>query len=189
MNEKTDTNTDTNTSEEEASFFNVGAKIQQGAKDLGLDTPEFATRSAADGHTRTLTRRTAHTPKTADTPKAGAEDEQSEFLISVVVEERLASVIIGDMIEGVCVANRLDEKSAGEIRSQLWKSATAADFEEICSEAPMDEAKNKNKNKNENEAEVEAEADVDLADLINRGILKKGMPPKDMTHKELAKAA
>ena len=88
-------------------FKNVAEKIQSGADSLGLTAPYFKTPPGISGHTRTLKR---------------TDDEQ--WIVSVEIKERLTSVVIADMIEGVCAANSLDEKLAGEIRSHLWKSAT-----------------------------------------------------------------
>ena len=86
--------------------FAVTARaIADGARALGLVVPAFRTPPRIAGVTRTIVR------------KPGG------VVVSVLAKGRPFGVLVGDLIEGVIVANDLTGARAGEGRDELWRRA------------------------------------------------------------------
>ncbi|MEM9746397.1 MAG: hypothetical protein AAF945_06865 [Actinomycetota bacterium] len=95
-------------------FAAVARRISRAAQRRGLVVPSFRCPPRVVGADRTIRRRPART--------GSAEG----VVVSVRVRDRPREAVVGDMIEGVVVANRLGSPEADRLRTDLW-SVVAAD--------------------------------------------------------------
>ncbi len=101
-------------------FQHLAEKIQRGTESLGLTVPQFKTPPSLVGVARTISKYRQSLPSHLPSNKP-----HFEFTVAVAVKGRLASAIMADMIEGVCVVNNLTGAKAQDAKTSLWKSATA----------------------------------------------------------------
>ncbi len=86
--------------------FAVTARaVADGARELGLVVPAFRSPPRLPGVSRTIVR------------KPGG------VVVSVLAKGRPFGVLVGDLVEGVVVANGLAGAAAGEVRDELWRRA------------------------------------------------------------------
>lgn len=84
-------------------FAEAARCLARSARALGLHAPDFRSPPRRLGAVRTIRRR----------PDGGT-------TVAVLVRGRPFPAVLGDMIEGVVVANRLGGRAAHRARAQLW---------------------------------------------------------------------
>ena len=94
-------------------FAAVARRISRAAQRRGLVVPSFRCPPRVVGADRTIRRRPA---------RAGSAEG---VVVSVRVRDRPREAVVGDMIEGVVVANRLGSPEADRLRTDLWSVVTA----------------------------------------------------------------
>ena len=90
-------------------FAEAALVLAQRAQDLGLAAPGFRSPPRIVGVDRTVRR--------ARTGTGG--------VVAVRIADRPMTAVIGDMIEGVIVVNRLTPPEADRVRTLLWRSMLA----------------------------------------------------------------
>ena len=85
-------------------FAHTAKALGRAARRLGLVAPAFRSPPARDRGTRSVRR-----------SRDGA-------TVSVAVRNRPWPAVMADMIEGVVVANELDDGTAGTVRDELWEA-------------------------------------------------------------------
>jgi hypothetical protein len=86
-------------------FAAAAEALAQACRRLGLAAPAFRSPPSRKGETRTLRR----------VPGGAA-------VVAVAIAGRSPSEVLGDLVEGVIVANRLDGEAAGRARRRLWEA-------------------------------------------------------------------
>lgn len=89
-------------------FSSAVRTLGHAARALGLGVPGFRSPPRVTGAERTLRRR-----------------DDGGATVAVVVRGRPFLAVLGDMIEGIVVANRLDGTAATRARTALWEAVVA----------------------------------------------------------------
>ena len=87
-------------------FATAVRAIAAESRRLGLEVPGFRSPPRLDGVTRSLRRRPGAVPA-----------------VAVRLEGRSLEVVVGDLVEGVVLVNRLDGHRADEVRRRLHEAA------------------------------------------------------------------
>lgn len=97
-----------------ADFAQLARRLADAARAMGLVAPGFRSPPRLGDADRTIRRWGGST------------------LVAVRVKDRPWAAVIADMVEGVVVANGLDQKSALRVRAALWEVVTAAERSEAA---------------------------------------------------------
>jgi hypothetical protein len=95
-----------------AEFARVARRLADSARALGLVVPGFRSPPRLPGADRTIRR-------------GGA----GSSLVAVRSHDRPWAAVVADLIEGVVVANRLDQRTALRARAALWEAVAEASGE------------------------------------------------------------
>jgi hypothetical protein len=86
-------------------FAEAARRLGDTARGLGLAVPSFRSPPRAEGLSRALQRH-----------------RDGTVMVSVVVRGRPWPAVLGDLVEGVVAANRLEPVAAAAARDALWKA-------------------------------------------------------------------
>lgn len=95
-----------------AEFARVARRLADAARMMGLVAPGFRSPPRLAGADRTIRR-----------------GGSGSSLVAVRAQDRPWAAVVADLIEGVVVANRLDQRTALRARAELWAAVTDASGE------------------------------------------------------------